>query len=116
MLTDRKITVFLYLPSRDDEFPCDRPTVAKQNFHKVLACSEVANIHLFQIGDNASIRIDKLAIVVVDDNPLHILPFDVENAVGRIREDIDAGKVMVINANRDGQVQGHHGVATLHRL
>lgn len=49
MLTERKITVFFDLPAAHDKLLRDRPTVAKQNFHKVLACSEVANIHLFQM-------------------------------------------------------------------
>lgn len=113
MLTDRKITVFFDLPAAHDELLRDRPAVAKKNLYKVLARSEVANIHLFQIGDNASIRIDKLAIVVVNNNLLYALALDVEDAVGRIREDINAGKVVVVNADGDGQVQGHHRVATI---
>ena len=104
MLTERKITVFFDLPAAHDKLLRDRPTIAKLNLQEILTRSEAADIHLLKVRDNTSNRIDKLAIVVVNNDTPHILALDVENVVGWVREEINAGKVMVINPHGDGQV------------
>ena len=99
-----------------DEFVRDRAVAVKLDFHEILSGCQTRHIHPLQVPIISFLRKDNLAISIIDPDLPYILALDIEDCAGRVRENLHAGQVAVVDTDRDCQMQRHHGVAAINRL